>query len=50
MLDHVVPVYAGDNGEQHHAQALAFPVPPLDAFGREGPLRVARGPLDELLA
>ncbi len=91
MLDHTVIVYIGDNGEQHHSQALQFPAvviggrslglvgcksliypglgkdnhrqvsnlwntlgyltgDMLDAFGKEGPSRVAEGPLSELLA
>ncbi len=93
MLDHTVIVYVGDNGEQHHSQALEFPVlllggsamglrtggrtlvypgldagsshrqvsnlwntlgylagEELDAFGEEGPIRVAEGPLSELMS
>jgi hypothetical protein len=85
-------VYVGDNGEQHHSQALEFPVlllggsalglrtggrtlvypgeragsshrqlsnlwntmgylagEELDRFGHEGPIRVAEGPLSELM-
>jgi hypothetical protein len=92
MLDHTVIVYIGDNGEQHHSQALEFPVLllggralglrtggrsvvypgvriarthrqlsnlwntlghlagiELNAFGREGPNRIAEGPLSELM-
>lgn len=92
MLDRTVIVYVGDNGEQHHSQAMEFPVlvlggsalgvrtggrslvypgesagtshrqlsnlwntlgyaagVELDAFGHEGPIRVAEGPLSELM-
>lgn len=92
MLDRTVLVYIGDNGEQHHSQALEFPAlliggsalglrtggrtvvypgvdagpthrqvsnlwntlgylagEELDTFGHEGPIRVAEGPLSELM-